>query len=113
MFHWLKWRGRAPEAKPRKQTSSSARPQEPARTPPVPAEPPRSTPRFADTAPLPEVVSEGNTQADWSAWEDSMMSLDSQLQEVLPNTRIYVRETRPSQLDDIDPFSSVKGKRDR
>jgi hypothetical protein len=68
--------------------------------------------RFLDTAPLPEVVAEGNTQADWSAWEDSMTALDSQMQGLVPSTRIYVRETRPSQLDDLDAYSSVKRKRD-
>src|SRR6059058_181750 len=61
---------------------------------------------------LPEVVAEGNTQADWSAWEDSMTALDSQLQGLLPTNRVYVRETRPSQLDDLDPFAGVHPKRD-
>ena len=74
-----------------------------------------SPPGFLPSAPaaLPEVLGEGNTQADWSAWEDSMTALDSQMQEdVMPSARVYVRETRPSQLDDMDAFSSVRGKRD-
>lgn len=62
-------------------------------------------------APLPEVVGEGNTQADWSAWEDSMTALDSQLQDIAPGNRVHVRDTRPSQLDDLDPFSGVRRKR--
>ena len=72
----------------------------------------RHAPRFLDTAPLPEVVAEGNTQADWSVWEDSVMALDSQMQDLPPSNRVYVRDTRPSQLDEIDAFSSVRGKRD-
>lgn len=66
---------------------------------------------LAAAAPLPEVVGEGNTHADWSAWEDSMTALDSQLQDISPGDRVYVRETRPSQLDDLDPFSGVTRKR--
>jgi len=60
------------------------------------------------------VVAEGNTQADWNAWEDSMTALDSQLQGLLPTNRVYVRETRPSQLDELDPFAAVpvRSKRD-
>jgi hypothetical protein len=68
-----------------------------------------------DTAPLPEVVAEGNTQADWSMWEDSVMALDSQMQDVMPSDRVYVRDSAPSQLsqfDDVDAFASVRGKRD-
>ena len=70
-----------------------------------------SDPALAAAAPLPEVVGEGNTQADWSAWEDSMTALDSQLQDIAPANRVHVRDTRPSQLDDLDPFSSVSRKR--
>ena len=60
---------------------------------------------------LPEVVAEGNTQADWSMWEDSMTALDSQMQGLPPDSRIQVRDTRPSKLDDLDPFASVSKKR--
>jgi hypothetical protein len=70
-----------------------------------------SEPALAAAAPLPEVVGEGNTQADWSAGEDSMTALDSQLQDIAPGNRVIVRDTRPSQLDDLDPFSSVGRKR--
>lgn len=104
MFNWLKRRASAPsrpEAKP-------ARKPAPAVRPPVPAAPP-----FAASMPLPEVVGEGNTQADWSQWEDSVMALDSQLQDLMPSARVYARDTRPSQLDDIDPFSTVRPRRGR
>jgi hypothetical protein len=107
MFDWLKRRagGRAPQThKPLPGATARAAS---GRATPRPA-----GPRFADTVPLPEVVSEGNTQADWSAWEDSMITLDSQMQGLLPSSRIYVREARPSQLDDPDPFAGVKGRRD-
>ena len=74
-------------------------------------------PAFLQSGPaaLPEVLGEGNTQADWSVWEDSMTALDSQMQEdILPSARVHVREARPSQLDDADAdaFSSVRRKRD-
>jgi hypothetical protein len=66
---------------------------------------------LAAAAPLPEVVGEGNSQSDWSAWEDSMTALDSQLHDIAPGDRVYVRDTRPSKLDDLDPFSGVVRKR--
>lgn len=103
MFDWLKRRVSAapsrPEAKPARKTA-------PAANMPVPAAPP-----FAASMPLPEVVGEGNTQADWSQWEDSVLALDSQMQDLMPSSRVYARDTQPSQLDDIDPFSSVRSKR--
>lgn len=106
MFNWLKRRTPAP-ARPAKAPAGAATvivgPRKPART--------ATPPPFAPSAPLPEVVAEGNTQADWSQWEDSMTALDSQMQSLVPSTRIYVRDTRPSQLDDPDAFSSVRGKR--
>lgn len=111
MFTWLKRRAAAPASQPVRKSIAT-----PVRTPPR-STPPRlqpepHAPRFLDTAPLPEVVAEGNTQADWSMWEDSVMALDSQMQELVPQNRVYVRDTRPSQLDDVDAFSSVRGKRD-
>lgn len=76
-------------------------------------------PGFLPSGPaaLPEVLGEGNTQADWSAWEDSMTALDSQMhEELVPSARVYVRDTRPSHLspdaeDEVDAFSSVRRKR--
>jgi hypothetical protein len=59
-------------------------------------------------------VSEGNTQADWSAWEDSMTVLDSQMGDLQPSQRVYEREgdsrfTRPGPLlDDNDVFGKVR-----
>jgi hypothetical protein len=102
MFNWLKRRARAP-SRPGKASGATS---------PVPtAARVAAGPAFALSAPLPEVLAEGNTQADWSQWEDSMTALDSQMQGLLPSSRVYVRETRPSQLDDLDAFSSVRGKR--
>ena len=62
---------------------------------------------------LPEVVAEGNTQADWSAWEDSMIAWDSQMQDLVPSHRVYVRDTGQSRLDEVDPFAGVASKRAR
>ena len=61
--------------------------------------------------PLPEVVAEGNDVTDWSLWEDSVHALDSQMQGILPSARIYVRDTRPSQLHEVDAFASVSKNR--
>jgi hypothetical protein len=110
MFTWLKRRTAASAPQPlRKGVATPVR--KPTSAPPRPDASLRH-PRFVDTAPLPEVVAEGNTQADWSAWEDSVMAMDSQMQTLMPANRVYVRDTRPSQLDDVDAFASVRGKRD-
>jgi hypothetical protein len=61
---------------------------------------------------LPEVVAEGNTHADWSAWEDSMTVWDSQMADLMPSQRVYVRESRHGRVDEIDPFAAVGKKRD-
>ena len=42
-----------------------------------------------------------------------MTALDSQMQGLPPDSRIQVRDTRPSQLGDIDPFAGVRNKRKR
>lgn len=62
--------------------------------------------------PLPEVVAEGNEHSDWSLWEDSVAALDSQLGPLAPSKRIRVRDTRPSQLDELDAFSGIRKNRD-
>jgi hypothetical protein len=108
MFTWLKRRTADRAQQPVRKSAAT-----PMRTPPRPEPASRHAPRFLDTAPLPEVVAEGNTQADWSMWEDSVMALDSQMDALVPADRVYVRDTRPSQFEDVDAFSSVRGKRDR
>ena len=112
MFTWLKRRTAASAPQPLRKSIAT-----PVRTPPrsTPSRADahlRHAPRFADTAPLPEVVAEGNTQADWSMWEDSVMALDSQMQDLVPSNRVYVREATASQFEDIDAFASVRRKRD-
>lgn len=104
MFKWFRRRSTAPVAKSSK-AAGKARPRSPATD-------------WADleTEPaslLPEVVTEGNTQADWSAWEDSVMSLDSQMQDLLPSHRVLVRgDTMPVPLEEPDAFSKVGKNRD-
>jgi hypothetical protein len=66
---------------------------------------------FEPTSPLPHVVAEGNTQADWSAWEDSMTALDSQFASLDPAARVQVRESRFGNIEDDDPFAAVERKR--
>lgn len=111
MFGWFKRASKAP-AKSQAARRSTAASGPPATKPAAPVRPPPFLP--SGPAPLPEVVGEGNTEAEWSQWEDSVMALDSQMQELIPTQRVYVRDTRPSKLDEIpDAFSSVRGKRDR
>ena len=63
-----------------------------------------------EKAPLPEVL-EGNEHTDWALWEDSVMVMDSQMQELTPSAKIYEREKQtPSEYQDIDPFSRVNKK---
>jgi hypothetical protein len=114
MFTWLKRRAAASAPQPLRKGIAAPVRKNGSSAPPRPESSSRH-PRFADTAPLPEVVAEGNTQADWSMWEDSVMALDSQMQDLMPQNRVYVRDTRPSQLsqlDDVDAFASVRRKRD-
>ena len=71
----------------------------------------RSAPS-TDPAPLPEVVAEGNSHADWSMWEDSMTLLDSQMGDLPASERIYEREserryTQPAPLTETDAFGNV------
>lgn len=93
----------------------SAPPPAPAPAPePTRARPAPSTRRAlppTEPLPVPEVVAEGNEPTDWSLWEDSVNQVDSQMQGILPSQRIYEHDTRPSQLDDVDPFASVRKKR--
>lgn len=100
MFNWFRRRPEAPApqrptAKPKATRPGALRPAN----------------RRTDPAPLPEVVAEGSTEADWSAWEDSMTAWNSQLQDLGPSSRIQVRDTRPSQIDEPDPFAGVRSKR--
>lgn len=67
-----------------------------------------SDPRH-DPAPLPE-VKEGNEHSDWELWEDSVVSLDSRMQSVMPSARIYDDPERPSEYTDLDAYSTVKRK---
>ncbi|GAB3767951.1 hypothetical protein GCM10028796_30640 [Ramlibacter monticola] len=110
MFTWLKRHVTGPAQPVRKSVAKPVRTT--AKAVPTRADASRHAPRFVDTAPLPEVVAEGNTQADWSVWEDSVMALDSQMQDMVPSNRVYVRDTGHSQLDPVDAFASVRGKRD-
>jgi hypothetical protein len=65
---------------------------------------PAGRPRDYPPPPLPEVT-EGNTEADWSLWEDSV---NSQLQPLSGFVDIAVRDTESG---DITAFDQV-GKRD-
>ena len=64
-------------------------------------------PALPEQPSLPEVV-EGNEHTDWALWEDSVMAMDSQMQDLSPSVKIYERDKQtPSEFQDIDPFSRV------
>jgi hypothetical protein len=63
----------------------------------------------SEPAPLPEVT-EGNEHTDWELWEDSVVSLDSRMQGLMPSSKIYDDPERPSEYQDIDAYSNVKKK---
>lgn len=104
---WFK-RSKEPPAPARTASTPSTRPQRPERS----AAAARAAARAAAPPPLPEVVAEGNTQADWSMWEDSVSLLDSQMQDLGPASRFQVRDTGPAPVDERDPFAGVKRHRD-
>jgi len=102
LFKWLKRRSEpAPASKPRRPAPGSSSRSSGSRPAPPSFEP-------TEPAGLPEVVGEGNTHADWSAWEDSVAALDSQLPGASAHDRIRVRDTTPSQLEEQDPFEAVR-----
>ena len=70
-----------------------------------------SEPVMAGAIPVPEVV-EGNDHTDWDLWEDSVNTLDSQMQSLSPSARLYARKPAASQFDDLDVFSRVGKNRD-
>lgn len=55
-----------------------------------------------ESIPAPE-VHEGNDNTDWDLWQ---CSVDSQMQPLSPGARAQAN-TRPSQLDALDPFARV------
>jgi hypothetical protein len=99
MFNWFR-RGRS--GSPSEASIAKAKRPPPANQAPA---------DFQPTSPLPQVLAEGNTHADWSAWEDSMTALDSQFASVDPAARVQVRESRFGSLEEDDPFAGVERKR--
>ena len=78
---------------------------------------PASSAAFRSTgpAPLPQVTGEGDSEQDWSEWESSMMTLDSQMQDLPESARIYEKEggsryTRPAPLSGQDETFGKVGK---
>lgn len=61
-------------------------------------------------APLQAEVTEGNDHSDWELWEDSVVSLDSRMQGLMPSTKIYDEPQRPSEYQDLDAYSTVRRK---
>jgi len=71
----------------------------------------RPAPLVHEPPPLPE-VHEDHDESAWSQWEESQFQLDSQMGQLSPADSVRVKEGRPSEVGDLDPFSRI-GKNDR
>ena len=89
-----------PPAKPQSKPAQQARTRR-ARPAPLVPEPP----------PLPE-VREDHDESAWDLWEQSQFQLDSQMGELSPSDSVRVKQERPSQMGELDPFARI-GKNDR
>lgn len=63
-----------------------------------------------EPAPLKAEVTEGNDHSDWALWEDSVVSLDSRMQGLMPASKIYDEPEAPSEYQDLDAYSTVRRK---
>ena len=61
--------------------------------------------------PLPD-VREDHDESAWDLWEQSQFQLDSQMGGLPPSDSVRVREGRPSEIGELDPFARI-GKNDR
>lgn len=52
-------------------------------------------------------VKEDHDESAWDLWEQSQFQLDSQLGGLSPADSVRVRDVRPSQMDDLDPFDRI------
>jgi hypothetical protein len=71
----------------------------------------RPVPLVQEPPPLPE-VREDHDESAWDLWEQSQFQLDSQMGELSPSDSVRVKQERPSEMGDLDPFSRI-GKNDR
>jgi hypothetical protein len=71
----------------------------------------RPAPLVQEPPPLPE-VREDHDESAWDLWEQSQFQLDSQMGELSPSDSVRVKQERPSQLGELDPFARI-GKNDR
>ena len=104
MFNWFK-RHDALRAAARHREQHASAPAE------GPATGPEEESRYY--GPLPVGVCEGNSQDDWSMWEDSMSAMETKLKELMPvPPRFPRREANNSAREDIDaaPRAAVQRK---
>jgi len=93
-----------------------ATPPKPTGKPAIKVAPPRPSrsrpaPLVQEPPPLPE-VHEDHDESAWSLWEESQFQLDSQMGALSPSDSVRVKEGRPSEIGELDPFSRI-GKNDR
>lgn len=66
----------------------------------------RPAPLVPEPPPLPD-VHEAHDESAWSLWEESQFQLDSQMGELSPSDTVRVKQERPSQVGELDPFSRI------
>ena len=83
-------------------------PASPKRKPASAAAPRRSRPAALMPEPPPVGdVREDHDESAWDLWEQSQFQLDSQLGGLSPADSVRVKQDRPSQAGDLDPFARI------
>lgn len=67
-----------------------------------------SAPEVGEPIPVPEVVEGDGGEADWSLWEDSVLSSESQLQTLAASTSVSHEKTQPLSRDELTAYASSR-----
>jgi hypothetical protein len=66
----------------------------------------RPLPLMPESAAMLEVT-EDHDESAWDLWEQSQFQLDSQFGGLTPARSVWVKETTPSKVGDLDPFARI------
>lgn len=80
----------------------------PTRNPPEPsgrtrASVPSASPVVSEPIPVPEVVEGNGGESDWNLWQNSVLTLESEFQQLTPPSNGY-EETQPLSTEEIKGF---------
>jgi len=83
----------------------------PARSPSEPsgrmrASAPAAPPVVSEPIPVPEVVEGNGGESDWNLWQDSVLTLDTQIQELTP-ARSH-EKTQPLSSEELKAYASAR-----